>query len=462
MNVRGGDPGSAFLLAAAAIAAGQIISYGRFEPHALILVTLAVGAGWWAALRSGRPGPSFSTGALVLAVEALVLVGLAHPPLTYCRSVTWLRGYALGMLGCAALVASYLVPDVAGSRLASRLRFALLVGLMVAARVSVPLASPQPGEDVWTVQQEAAAAALHGLDPYRVAYSQIFAPEVYSAFGYRSGFHYPPLALLPIVPAFALGHDIRWAYVVCELLVLAGLWMLSAGWARGRPRADRELLLCAWGLNASVLLVLEHSWTEPSGLALLVLALLLLRAGRRWSGALSLAALFSYKQYLLLAFPLLLFLPGPAPLLVCFAALTVSSYSPWLLGGVHGLVASLMEPWRAHPRPDGLSWAALWMQLERTVPPAWLNPLCLLGAMHLALARLPREPAGLVAALFLVLSALFLTAKQSFVNYYYFLGFLALVCVVLAGEGEEAGVAARPPADPAPSAAGGLSGAAEP
>src|SRR5439155_7994051 len=108
--------------------------------------------------------------------------------------------------------------------------------------------------------------------------------------------------------------------------------------------------------------------------------------------------------------------------------------------GIGGLAGSLMEPWRANPRPDGLSFAALWIQLRRALLPAWLSPLCMLGAMHASLARAPRTTGGLAAALFVVLAALFLTAKQSFVNYYYLLGYLALLACAMAGGDEEAGV----------------------
>ena len=153
-----------------------------------------------------------------------------------------------------------------------------------------------------------------------------------------------------------------------------------------------------------------------------------------------LAAFFSYKQYTLLMFPLLFFLPQAWHLMVCFTAMTVASYLPWLIAGSDGLVASLLEPWRARPRADGLSLAALWLNARQTPMPQWINAFVLLGGMHLALSRIVRNERGLVLALWTVLAALFITAKQSFCNYYYFLSFLVLVAALMTGGEPEEGI----------------------
>jgi len=441
---------TALLVSYVLVAAAQIISYGRLAPHALVLVLLGVGAGAWGAFSGRRDASTASTPALVLGVAALILAAMAQNPLTYCRVAWWPAAYLWSLLLALGLVASYLADPGAAAPRWRAARFALLLLLVVGGRIAVPLLSPTPGEDVWVVQQEAAAAALAGADPYSVAYSQIFSPETYEQFGYRSGFHYPPIALVPIVPAYALVGDVRWAYVVCELLLLAALWAWGGAGARGERRAGRELAVLLWGFNTSALFILEHSWNEPAGLALLAGFLLASRRGRAWPAAVCLAAFFSWKQYTLLLFPLLLFLPSPGPVLVGFAALTAITYAPWIVTGPGGLVASLMEPWRAHPRPDALSLAALWLNVRQMTMPQWISALCLIGAMQVATARIARDPRGLLLALWTILAALFLTAKQSFCNYYYLMSYLTLAAALLEGEAAAPRADAARPASPGP------------
>lgn len=408
------------------IAVGQVISHGRLQPHALILVILGSSAALWAALGGATRIRPPSRPALVLSNLALLLSGLVYDPLTYCDRPSWRIAYRVGLLIVAGLTLTYLGSS-AEHRWWARTRFILLLTIALAARIAVPLVSPEPGEDVFVVQQEAAAAALSGVDPYSVAYSQIFAPEVYEVFGYRSGFHYPPITLIPVIPSYGLLGDIRWAYVASELLLVFFLWWLIRKTWPSVERESGELVLWLWGFNSSVLFILEHSWTEPMGLVLLAGFILFWRCGLVWPAAVSLAAFFSFKQYTLLLFPLLFFLPRCGPLVACFAAISALSYLPWFLTNSQGIIASLMEPWKANARADGLSFAALWLSVRKYPLPEWVCPFFTLLGMHLATNRIVRSERGIVLALFVTLAFLFLTAKQSFCNYYYLLSFLVLV-----------------------------------
>ena len=422
----------ALLLSYTLIVAAQVISYGRMDAHALVLVVLGLGAGGYGFLSQKTPLTAANSArpALVLCVAASLLAALIHNPLTYCGTGLWLTTLRVSVIAAIAVLCTYLFfPDLKSPRLTS-LRFGFLLALGLAARAAVPFFSPSPGEDVWVVQQEAAQAVIDGRDPYSVAFTQIFSPDVYSVFGYRSGFHYPPLSLLPISLSFGLTGDIRWAYVLCEIVVLILLWSLVSRSERFPDRESRELVLWLWAFNPSVLFILEHSWTEPLGLLLIACFLRFTVLGRRWLSAVSLALFFSYKQYTLLVFPLLFFLPGAGPTLLSFLAINVISFSPWVFMGWEGVIANLLEPWRANPRADGLSLAALWMQIRKTIFPVWISPLAIFGSLYLSMSRLARTPLGLLGALFLTLGALFLTAKQSFANYYYLLSFLLLLAAV--------------------------------
>jgi len=413
------------------VASSQIISFGRFQLPALALVLLACVAGMFPAVLAVAPGrdPAPARLRLVLVVlsAAMIAVAFDHNPLTYTTEPSWPIKYRTALGALLALAATYSLPG-AGPGWLRRPRALLVLAILIWTRLAVPLTSPIPGEDVWVVQQEAAAAVLAGIDPYSVEYTQIFAPEVYEVLGYRSGFHYPPLTLLAVVPPYALFHDVRWAYVCFELLVLWFLWSSTS--RRTADRSIPELIVLLWGLNTSVLFVLEHGWTEPLGAALIAGFVALSERRRNRLAAVCLGAFFSFKQYTILLFPLILFLPHYLPVFIAFVLINTLSYVPWLLWNREGLVANLVEPWRAPPRADALSLSAYWMFARRAAMPDWINPLCLLAGMNLALTRIERGVAGLVFGIFLVLALFFLTAKQSFCNYYYLLSFLMLVCAI--------------------------------
>jgi hypothetical protein len=424
---------TALLLSYTLIVAAQVISYGRLEAHALLLVILGLAAGISAVfsrqVASRTAGISRVT--MIICVAAPLLLAAIHNPLTYCGSDLWLTCLRSGILIALLLLLTYAFATPSKITWVTSIRFGLLLLLGIAARMAVPLFSPTPGEDVWVVQQEAAQAVLNGQNPYAVAYSQIFSPDVYSLFGYRSGFHYPPLTALPIAASLALTGDIRWAYIVCELLILRLLWRIMKQTDPGMDRPSRELMLWLWAFNPSVLFILEHSWTEPLGLLFILLFAWWMLRRKRWLAAASLALFLSFKQYTLLLCPLLFFLPGCGPAVLCFVAITVASYLPFWLIDRASLVGSLLEPWRAKPRADGLSLAALWMRYHGTPLAAWVSPLASLGGMILSWIRMARTPRGLIGAVFVILAILFVTAKQSFANYYYLLSFLGLLLLVL-------------------------------
>ncbi|RQV95050.1 hypothetical protein EH220_06630 [bacterium] len=412
------------------VSIAQVISYGRFDHNALILVTLGIGSGLWAIMMPHESDKQLQDNVLVLCVVATLLAALIHNPLTYQQGGVWVPVYRIGCVFCAAIVLTYLVP-AALPKSVLRMRFLLLMAFAIGVRLAIPLASPTPGEDVWVVQQEAASALLAGRDPYVEPYSQIFAPQVYELFGYRSGFHYPPLSLVPIVPAFLFWGDIRWSFILCDIFLISALWLLLRRNPKPFPGYLRELIVLLWALNPSILFVLEHSWTEPFGLALLAAFALLSVRFKVWSAAVALALFFSFKQYTVLLFPLLLFAPFAGYAFVLFLALNAVMYAPWLFIGMQGVADSLLEPWRARPRPDGLSLSALWMNLTQRPSPSWFSALCLWSGMWIALRRLQGGSRGLLSGIFIVLALLFISAKQSFCNYYYFLSYILLLILAL-------------------------------
>ena len=141
------------------------------------------------------------------------------------------------LLLCSYLPA-LLIPRWHKPSVLRQVRFGLFAGLILLGGWVVLHVSPQPAIDVWNLQQEGAQVLSAGGDPYsRVAVSGTGAPTDGSV-----PYAYPPLQLYATLPAFLLGHDVRYAMVVMACLALR----LLSGPSRRIPALaqDAPALLC--------------------------------------------------------------------------------------------------------------------------------------------------------------------------------------------------------------------------
>lgn len=316
---------------------------------------------------------------------------------------------------------------------------AFLVLALYAVRVT-----PAEQTDVYLFQRDAAAAFVHGTDPYTITHQDIFGEQssyfyprgLYSNGRVHIGFAYPPLALLMILPGYLLG-DLRYSGIAA--LVISVLLLV-------RIRMDKFVLLviAILLLSPTTFYVLSRGFSEP--LMLLTLALTLYAADRRsrWL-FLALAAFLSSKQYSLLALPFaFVLIPNCdwkqyARLLMLALGTSLILCAPFAIWNFRHfwndlVVLSFIVPFR----PESLSFSVLAAKLRWGPLPPALPIVAVLSACFWCLAKARREPsmfACCFAFLFLVLLALH---KQAFVNYYF----------LVVGAMLQAAIAAKPVAAP--------------
>jgi hypothetical protein len=330
---------------------------------------------------------------------------------------------------------------------ASLVLFAIL-GAAAIHRTAVPRI------DVFHLQQDGARALLAGRNPYAIPTfpNPYGADETRAYFGDArpslSEYPYPPLSLVATPLGFAAGGDVRYALLAAQLGIAILLFVVAR--RSGQPPWFALALPIAHLANPRGAFVLEQSWTDalPALCFVGVLSVRSFFAGPRdrrpaapgeLGTALWLGLLLAVKQYGVILLPLLLHRRGPRLCTLALALLIAAAVTlPLFLWDPRAFVDDVLLFQLRQPfRPDSLSLAAL---VARTV--GWRAPGALaLIAAAAAIALGWRRIAG--PRTFALVSALtfawfFLTAKQAFCNYYYFLGVMVLSAVAARDPSAEA------------------------
>src|SRR5579864_1360056 len=316
-------------------------------------------------MRSQVPGGQFRWLAAAVLLNAAMLFGRFGIG-TYGPVALTLVGISL--LACvwalsAPVSGAGLPRDKPGRQI--QLGLAAIVLLHVGLGIATLRWVPPQRVDVYLFQQDAAAALLHGTNPYSITHQNLYARQ--SSFFYGPGvvkdgrvdfgFQYPPLSLLAILPGFMLG-DLRYTYIAALLLTAALLV---------RIRFNRTTLIAVALLLLSpvTFYVLSRGWTEPLVLLMLCWTCLAALRRSRWL-AVALGLFFASKQYTVLAIPLAAlllprfawkaFLRLLAASLLCSAAVT-APFAVWNFQDFwRDLVTwQLIQPFR----PDALSFSVL-------------------------------------------------------------------------------------------------------
>jgi hypothetical protein len=454
------NPGSSapWQAASAAVLLGVAlsISSGLYDPIALMLVSVAclLAIGSTVASRTHEAGAGRQAATVVLAggLAGSLALGLSRPPgwsgdpsaLLVVRPILVAAGAVLLTYGLAR-VPPWIV----------RLRFPLVIAAAAAVGSIVILASPAPSIDVWTLRHRGGLALGSGLDPYAVAYPNIYGPgtpfldpSLLSPDG-TAILAYPYMPAVATLDAVAarLG-DVRWSSVLA--IAVAALLVRTLG----RASREAELAGALLVLQPRGWMVVEQAWTEPLVLVAVLLATLsTLRASeadgtqsgpwRAWAlPGIAFGIAGATKQYaLLLLAPLLLALPRQSRGRVALLAVTVvvATMLPFVVLDRVAFLRGLLEFQIRQPfRVDALSWPAAIVALGGPRLPTWPAFLLVFGFLALVLRGPVTVGRGSLAAA-TAWTLLVVANKQAFANYYWLsVGLLcAGVAILLPRSGAE-------------------------
>jgi hypothetical protein len=292
------------------------------------------------------------------------------------------------------------------------LRLWLCAALLIGAHAVIILRVPvPPHQDVWRFLNYGIDVLVRGQNPY----SNIIGPD-----GLVIRLTYPPAVVLLLAPFRVVLGDIRWAYILCEALVVVLLPRLLRRAGGGVARWQEALILIPLVLpraSQAFYVFSNHEWL----LLALVLGGLLLALDRGWLlAALLLGLGIASKQYFII-FPVLFLLPTLRPRVAIAAiAVAVLVTAPFVAWGPADFWDHVLGNVNNAPDPDRVTaWAIL---VHAGVPASRMLTLELAlwgAAATLALAWLGRRRLqSQLLACGLALFAFTLGATFAGYNYY--------------------------------------------
>jgi hypothetical protein len=430
-----------FAVVALSLAIGP--SCGFYTPGAFAVAFLALGLSLAACFWPMREASHESTRSLHLTFSAVgaTLSGeaawLSFSSLLYAENnVAYVIVQVASWSGFLVMTAGFVAVLIGRIPLSGFQTGVILLFLSGAIlRGSVLFASSVPVIDVFNWLRDAPGYVLHGENPYAADYDSPYETERAKHYGVAENAEkrpaaYPPLPILMAMPFRAVGLDVRWANVVCDLL--AALWLLLAGRARG------DILVGA--LAAGTYLhfprapfQIEQAWFEPMLAATLGAGLLLMEKGRRWPGAVMLALGLTGKQFGVMLLPSLWHLCRCDRLALALALLgvLVVVFLPFFLWGPKDFLEIVLFAHLRRPAQfQSLTFLSAAHDLLGAELPRWSTLLPGLMLIGLLAWRTPQQ--GTAIALWMGTSLLVfcLCHTQGYFNYFYLCQYLWLLGVV--------------------------------
>ena len=401
---------------------GLLINWGAYDPIALILLLasfalVAVAFVWvWRGSPRDRRVPGAPPFAIALIV--LLLAAVAVPTAIYLKAPVYDLSYHVWLLILTCLVAvAYLIVRRDHRRLRRGIFIVAVLGA-VAFRVWMPIASPAPVIDVFSFSQESSQHLLEGKNPYNTPVTDIYQNAV--SFGYSiKAYIYLPADLYVQAASYGLTRDVRYAYVLAELVVAFVLWRLSR---RRWSESIAELLTLLYLYNPRALFVLEQAWVDSLIMMLFALFLYLRERGKPTAASVAYGYMLFLKQYMLFAFFQWFIIERNwkrilTGLVVGF--LTLLPFAIWDWRGLldNGILFNVVVPFR----DDSLTLFSFLSRTWGVQPPAGWT--ILVGAVLTALTFIPQrhiQPLrGYLFALTLTTFGMFLFGTTGFCNWYY-------------------------------------------
>jgi hypothetical protein len=426
---------SLLLIAYVLLAVGLLINWGFYDPVAVVLLlaafTLLVVAFWSAArcgdAKSREPGsPVFA-----IALVGLLLIACTTRSAIYLQSESYDELYHRGLATLAGLVALghfHARPWRRPVQVASFVAGALLACVF---RIWMPMASPAPVIDTFSISQEASAFVLEGRNPYITPVTDVYGG---ADIGYvLPAYVYLPAGLYVQVLSYAAAGDVRYAYVVAEILTALIAWRMAR---RRWPGPTAECIALLFLYNPRSLFVIEQGWLDPLVLACAALSLLLRDHQRPIAASLSYGYMVSVKPYMAYALIQWLIIERnrrhmAAALLVGILTVTPFLLADWRSFVANGVLFNALIPFRR----QSLTVYALLSRTLGLLPPPGLTVL--VGGILTGLTWIPQrriQPIrGFLFAVTTTLFGMFLFGSSGFCNWYYLVGGFMIFLIAASG-----------------------------
>ncbi|MGI9666446.1 MAG: hypothetical protein ACR2N2_04995 [Acidimicrobiia bacterium] len=349
------------------------------------------------------------------------------------RGFFWYLWWAVPIVatGFAVLIASDLIArgDLKNPR-ALFIACYLFLGLAIAAIAFSAIAAEVPEIDVLEMHLQGSEALWAGANPYtsiEVENTSPFEPDG----AVISGYVYTPSVLIAYASAWRLLGDPRWATAIS---LAALVILLVRPWVTSGPRVT--LARISTGLMIAALpfleLLINRGWTDALALPFFLGSALTWRS-RPWLAAILLGVGVSTKEYFIVLVPLLLLIPDEFKWrrVAAVGGTVAAIYAPFVVWDTAVLLGQRAALGAAAHRSDSLGLAGLGIE----VPALASIGIAVVVAIVFGLRQRSSVDLWLGAAA--VLSVLFLTGFQAFINYWMVV--IGLAAIVLSMRIERTG-----------------------
>lgn len=397
-NVDVGPSAPAFVLGFALIVMAGALSFGAIgRPHRLPRPAVAAGA--IALLNVFEPTYMFTT-------PVKVAVGLFFAAALLVRR-SFLRW---GLISCGVLVSALAVANVWRWGWASM--------------------------DVFTEVQGAAAALLHGQNPYSSSYTVLLSWAHGRAVFGTSPFCYGPVVVLLSIPSRLLG-DVRLTALALNLSILGAalVWTHRNAPAKGLGTVVTAL----WAASPFVPFMVLTEWTDTFCVAGFAWWLVLRDRQPRWATLILALGLASKPSVVLLLLPMLIWVETARRQLIWALAGALMILAPFALWtGIPQFFYDTVGVFTDLPvRTDGVTVDGLSFVLGNRLLPGWTLAAGIALSVTLFASRRPRDYGAMLVAGAGLVVFVCLFGKQAFLNYY-FIAAVAMLLAIGAGESRPA------------------------
>ncbi len=316
-------------------------------------------------------------------------------------------------------------------------RFAFVAVCIWLAGIDTYATSPTPRIDVWTVQQQGAAALFAGKNPFQEVHVGDTGPRTAADVPYV----YPPMQLYITAPAYKLWSDVRFAILAAAILLGYAIRALATRFgAKELPAIIEDgPALFIW-CTPKFFFILEQAWVDPVQLFWCSVFILSAAYNRRWLTAVLAGLVVGAKQTMLLFAGLIgLGLRFDIKQWAVAGSVALSTFLPWMIWDFKAWKHANFDFLSALPvRPDALTYIT-WVRRKFNVeiPYALAFPGAF-GVALLAAWKSKKTLGGLTMAAVAAMTVFFVINKWAFANYYFtLLGLSALAAAAALGDSQE-------------------------
>jgi len=426
---------------------GMAITFNRgaYSDGALALVLIALGVLVFSVIESSRRRVSIERNPRMLLVLVwLGLVAMAfyawNDEIIIYPVQPWEAGRK-AQIAALFLLATY-APFLTGKwREPKAVRLARFAGFAVVVAVAgadVIKASPAPRIDVWTVQQDGAAALKAWRNPYTAVAERDTGPRAADDVPYV----YPPTQLYLTLPAYVLAKDVRFTMLTAILLAGFGMRYIAARARTGLPSiAEDAPTLYVW-LMTKTFLILEQSWVDPVQVMLITMVCCAYVARLPLLTAVLLGVVLSAKQTMFWAVGLTgVILRFDRKQWVTTACVGAALVLPFALIDFRALKHANFDFLSHLPaRPDALTFNTWFLRKFGSELPGALGFVLAAIVAGASMWWMKRSVARLTVALAATYAVFFAFNKWAFANYYFLMAGLASLAAAAACHTAGAGV----------------------